>query len=171
MLEQMFDLAQLAEEQRRAATYHGGNLLIVAGAGTGKTTTLTARLAHLVSSGVAAERILLLTFSRRAAAELLRLAEQVTGQEIAAAAWGGTFHAIANRLLRRHGRAIGIQPSFTVLDRADTADLLALVRDELTGPRDLAGRSDDPCARRRARKETLADILSRCTNTRTPLSA
>jgi DNA helicase-2/ATP-dependent DNA helicase PcrA len=171
MLEQMFDLAQLTAEQRRAATYHGGNLLIVAGAGTGKTTTLTARLAHLVSSGVAPERILLLTFSRRAAAGLLRRAEQLTGQEVAAAAWGGTFHAIANRLLRRHGRVIGIQPNFTVLDRADTADLLALVRDELTRPRDLAGRSDDPRARRRARKETLADILSRCTNTRTPLSA
>src|SRR5205807_9352003 len=79
--------------------------------------------------------------------------------------------AIANRLLRRHGRVIGIQPSFTLLDRADTADLLALVRDELTPPRDRAGSSDHARARRRARKETLADILSRCTNTRTPLSA
>ncbi|MEA2504805.1 MAG: ATP-dependent helicase UvrD/PcrA [Actinomycetota bacterium] len=171
MLEQMFESVQLTEEQRRAATYQGGNLLIVAGAGTGKTTTLTARLGHLVSSGVPPERILLLTFSRRAAAELLRRADQVTGQEVAAAAWGGTFHAIANRLLRRHGRAIGVQPSFTVLDRADTADLLALVRDELTGPRDRGGHPDGPRAQRRARKETLADILSRCTNARTPLSA
>jgi DNA helicase-2/ATP-dependent DNA helicase PcrA len=171
MLEQMFDPTQLTEEQRRAATHHGGNLLIVAGAGTGKTTTVAARLAHLVSSGVPPERILLLTFSRRAAAELLRRVDQVTGQEVAAAAWGGTFHAIANRLLRRHGRAIGVQPSFTVLDRADTADLLALVRDELTGPRDRAGNSDGSRAQRRARKETLADILSRCTNARTPLSA
>src|SRR5258708_39427059 len=126
MLEQMFDLAQLTAEQRRAATYHGGNLLIVAGAGTGKTTTLTARLAHLVSSGVAPERILLLTFSRRAAAELLQRAEQVTGQEVAAAAWGGTFHAIANRFLRRHGRVIRVQPSFTVMDRSATPALLAL---------------------------------------------
>ncbi|MEA2593291.1 MAG: ATP-dependent helicase UvrD/PcrA [Actinomycetota bacterium] len=171
MLEQMFESVQLTEEQRRAATYQGGNLLIVAGAGTGKTTTLTARLGHLVSSGVPPERILLLTFSRRAAAELLRRADQVTGREVAAAAWGGTFHAIANRLLRRHGRAIGVQPSFTVLDRADTADLLALVRDELTGPRDRGGHPDGPRAQRRARKETLADILSRCTNARTPLSA
>ncbi|HEY4938605.1 MAG TPA: ATP-dependent helicase [Actinomycetota bacterium] len=167
----MFESVQLTEEQRRAATYQGGNLLIVAGAGTGKTTTLTARLGHLVSSGVPPERILLLTFSRRAAAELLRRADHVTGQEVAAAAWGGTFHAIANRLLRRHGRAIGVQPSFTVLDRADTADLLALVRDELTGPRDRGGHPDGPRAQRRARKETLADILSRCTNARTPLSA
>ncbi len=146
MLERMFDLTQLTAKQRQAANHGGGNLLIVAGAGTGKTTTLTARLAHLVRSGVAPERILLLTFSRRAAAELLQRAEQVTGQEVAAAAWGGTFHAIANRLLRRHGRAIGVQPSFTVLDRADTADLLALVRDELGGPRDLAGRAEGPRA-------------------------
>ena len=171
MLERMFDLARLTAEQRRAATHDGGNLLIAAGAGTGKTTTVAARLAHLVSSGVAPERILLLTFSRRAAAELLQRAEQVTGREVAAAAWGGTFHAIANRLLRRHGRAIGVPPSFTVLDRADTADLLALVRDELTPPSDLAGRPDGLRARRRARKETVADILSRCTNTRIPLSA
>jgi DNA helicase-2/ATP-dependent DNA helicase PcrA len=171
MLERMFDLARLTTEQRRAARYDGGNLLIAAGAGTGKTTTVAARLAHLVSSGVAPERILLLTFSRRAAAELLQRAEQVTGREVAARAWGGTFHAIANRFLRRHGRAIGVPPSFTVLDRADTADLLALVRDELAPPSDLAGHPDGRHARRRARKETLADILSRCTNTRTPLSA
>ena len=166
----MFDPIELTPEQRQAATFSGGNLLIVAGAGTGKTTTLTARLAHLVSTGVAPERILLLTFSRRAAAELLQRAEQVTGREVAAAAWGGTFHAIANRFLRRHGRVIGIQPSFTVMDRTDTADLLALVRDELTGPRDLAG-GGGARARRRARKETLADILSRCINARMPLSA
>ena len=161
----MFALDQLTAEQRRAATYGGGNLLIVAGAGTGKTTTLTARMAHLVSSGVAPERILLLTFSRRAAVELLHRAQQLTGREVASAAWGGTFHAVANRLLRRHGRALGVEPGFTVMDRADTADLLALVRDELT-----PGPAGTPPAKRRARKETLADILSRCVNSRTPLS-
>lgn len=197
MLEHMFPalsgpggaLGQLTPEQRQAAEYRGGHLLIVAGAGTGKTTTLSARLAHLVSSGVAPERILLLTFSRRAAGELLHRAEQVTGQEVAAATWGGTFHAIANRLLRRHGLALGIGPSFTVLDRSDTADLLALVRDELG--RDELGQDEPgrdqpgpaaegnpagtpaeptPNGRRRARKETLADILSRCINARTPLA-
>jgi DNA helicase-2/ATP-dependent DNA helicase PcrA len=157
----MFD-GTLTAEQDRAATHAGGHLLIVAGAGTGKTTTLTARLAHLVSIGVPPERILLLTFSRRAAAELLHRAEQRAGQRVAGATWGGTFHAVANRLLRRHGRAIGLEPGFTVMDQADTADLLSLVRDELAGP------SAD--RRRRARKDTMASILSRVVNTRKPLT-
>ena len=163
MIELMFDLSSLTPDQRMAATFRGGNLLIVAGAGTGKTTTLAARLAHLVSTGVPPERILLLTFSRRAATELLHRAEQATGQSVAAATWGGTFHAIANRLLRRHGRSIGVPPEFTVLDRSDTADLLSLVRDEV------AGEAAGP-GRRRARKDTLAGILSRCVNARMPLS-
>src|SRR5687767_3001032 len=108
----MFDIRSLTPEQQTAATYDAGHLLIVAGAGTGKTTTLTARLTHLMRSGVPPERILMLTFSRHAAAELLNRAEQMTG-ESTANAWGGTFHAVANRMLRRHGRAIGLEPSFT----------------------------------------------------------
>jgi DNA helicase-2/ATP-dependent DNA helicase PcrA len=166
----MFELGKLTTEQRRAATYRGGHLLIVAGAGTGKTTTLTARLGHLVASGVAPERILLLTFSRRAAAELLHRAERNIGQGIAAATWGGTFHATANRLLRRHGRALGIPPEFTVLDRSDTADLLSLVRDEAVGEHNPGEGAGGAPGKRRARKETLADILSRCINARIPLS-
>jgi DNA helicase-2/ATP-dependent DNA helicase PcrA len=169
----MFDLAQLTPEQRQAAGFSGRHLLLVAGAGTGKTTTLTARLAYLVNGGVAPERILLLSFSRRAAAELLARAEQATRREVAAATWAGTFHAIANRLLRWHGRAIGVPPEFTVLDRADTADLLSLVRDEAlqaaAGAAEAAGQAALP-GRRRARKDTMADILSRCVNARIPLS-
>ncbi|HWD08735.1 MAG TPA: ATP-dependent helicase, partial [Actinomycetota bacterium] len=166
----MFDFNRLTLDQQQAATHKGGHLLIVAGAGTGKTTTLTARLAHLVASGIPPERILLLTFSRRAASELLARAEQAAGGEVAARAWGGTFHAIANRLLRRHGRAIGVPPEFTVLDRSDTADLLALVRDEAVAVP--AGRAEPAGAtlKRRVRKDTLADILSRCINARTPLT-
>jgi len=173
----MFDNSRLTTEQGKAATYEGGNLLIVAGAGTGKTTTLTHRLAHFISSGVAPDRILLLTFSRRAAAELLHRAEQMTTQT-GSRPWGGTFHAVANRILRRHGSALGLSPSFTVMDQSDTADLLALVRNELAG--DPESRADEAAAasgeaeaspnKRRARKQTLADILSRCVNTRTPLS-
>jgi DNA helicase II / ATP-dependent DNA helicase PcrA len=156
----MFDT--LTDEQRAAATHDGGHLLVVAGAGTGKTTALTARLAHLVSSGVDPGRILLLTFSRRAAAELLHRAEQAAGRAVAGVTWGGTFHAVANRLLRRHGAALGLDPSFTVLDQSDAADLLALVRDEI-------GDGTTP-AKRRARKDTMASILSRVVNTSTPLS-
>lgn len=151
----------LTDEQTRAVEHVGGHLLIVAGAGTGKTTTLAARLAHLVATGVPAERILLLTFSRRAAAELTQRAEAVSGQRIAAAAWSGTFHAMANRFLRRYGRAVGLTPGFTVLDQADAGDLLALLRDEL--------RPAGAEPRRHTSKDALAGIWSRCVNTRRPL--
>jgi DNA helicase-2/ATP-dependent DNA helicase PcrA len=152
----------LTDEQQAAAAHAGGHLLILAGAGTGKTTTLAARLAHLVDGGTAPEHILLLTFSRRAAAELTQRAEVVTGQRIAAAAWSGTFHAVANRFLRRYGRAIGLDPSFTVLDQADAGDLLALLRDEQRAPT-----TPD---RRHTSKDALAGIWSRCVNTRRPLA-
>ena len=155
-------IAVLTDEQERAVTHDAGNLLIVAGAGTGKTATLTARLAHLVESGVDPERILLLTFSRRAATELIDRAETLIGGSLASRCWGGTFHAVANRLLRRYGRAIGIAPDFTVLDQADAADLLALLRDEHDG------RPEG--TRRRARKDLLTQVLSRVINSRTPLS-
>ncbi len=155
-------VTQLTDEQERAVTHDGGNLLIVAGAGTGKTATLTARLAHLVESGVDPERILLLTFSRRAATELIDRAETLLGGSLASRCWGGTFHAVANRLLRRYGCAIGIEPDFTVLDQADAADLLALLRDEVS--------TRPEGTRRRARKELLAQVLSRVVNSRTPLS-
>ena len=158
----MFDPTALTDEQTLAATHPDRHLLIVAGAGTGKTTTLAARLAHLVDTGVAPEEILLLTFSRRAAAELVARAEATSGQRVAAACWAGTFHAVANRFLRRYGRAIGIEPSFTVLDQGDVADLLALLRDELRPP--------DAERRRRTNKDLLAGIWSRCVNTQRPLA-
>ena len=155
----------LTEQQRRAVDHDGGHLLIVAGAGTGKTTTLASRLAALVARGVAPERIMLLTFSRRAAAQLLRRAEGMAGHDVARRVWGGTFHSVANRVLRRHGRALGLDPDFTVLDQADAADLLALARAELHAHDGIV--STD---RRRAKKDTMAAILSRVVNTATPLS-
>jgi DNA helicase-2/ATP-dependent DNA helicase PcrA len=141
--------------QTRAASHGDGPLLVIAGAGTGKTMTLASRVGALLERGVSAERILLLTFSRRAAREMLARAEQLTGDAEAGRVWGGTFHAVGNRLLRLHGRPIGIRPDFTVLDQSDVADMMNLLRNEL-------GYAEGE--RRFPRKETLASIYSRTVN-------
>ena len=146
---------ELNDAQRLAVAHGEGPLLIVAGAGTGKTTTLACRVAALIERGVRPERILLLTFSRRASREMLARAERATGAKETGRVWGGTFHAIGNRLLRLHGRALGLSPDFTVLDQADGADVMNLVREELG----LAAKD-----RRFPRKETLAAIYSRTVN-------
>ena len=145
----------LNPEQERAATHPGGPLLIVAGAGTGKTKTLACRVAHLIETGVPAERILLLTFTRRAAAEMLKRAGQMSDSASASHVWGGTFHAVSNRLLRMHGRALGLDPGFTVMDQADGADLMDLIRDE-------GGYAKGK--KRFPKKDTLASIYSRAVN-------
>lgn len=152
-------LAKLNPEQRQAVTHGDGPLLIIAGAGTGKTNTLAYRVAYLIRSGVPAERILLLTFTRRAAQEMLRRAESVS-RHSTAKVWGGTFHAIANRLLRQYGRAVGLSPDFTVMDEGDSADLLGLIRTRL------GFASKD---KRFPRKHTIRAIYSRVVNSREPL--
>ena len=116
-------------------------LLIAAGAGTGKTKTLAHRVAQLILGGADPRRLLLLTFTRRAALEMTRRAQQilaasrrgraVSGAEAELLPWSGTFHSIGNRLLRRHAAALSLDPAFTVLDRADSADLMDLVRSDL----------------------------------------
>ena len=113
-------------------------LLVIAGAGSGKTSTLAHRVAHLILNGADPRRILLLTFARRMAAELTRRVERICatalkGRTIASAAieWSGTFHAVGARLLRFHAGSIGLDPSFSILDRSDAADLMDLVRDDL----------------------------------------
>ncbi len=150
----------LNESQREAVTATDGPILVVAGAGSGKTWTLACRVAHLLERGVPPERILLLTFTRRAAREMLARADRLVGGSRTGNVWGGTFHAVGNRLLRLYGRPFGIQPDFTVLDQSDTADLINLIRDELG-----LGRS----TRRFPRKETLAAIYSRTVNAGTKL--
>ncbi len=153
------DPAQLA-----AVEYDGAALLIVAGAGTGKTRTLVARLARLVEAGVAPDRILLVTFSRRAAEELVRRLGHLVGADAGRRVQAGTFHAIAHRLLRRNGARLGLAGGFSVLDPGDAADLMQLARLAVT-----AGEGE--VARRRLpRKDTLLDIYSRMVNARQPLT-
>jgi DNA helicase-2/ATP-dependent DNA helicase PcrA len=143
-------LDRLNPDQRRAATYGvpesrlgggalPGPLLVIAGAGSGKTATLAHRVAHLIVHGADPRRILLMTFSRRASAEMARRVERIVAQALpgnaaaagAALAWAGTFHGIGARLLRDYAPAIGIDPAFTIHDREDSADLMNLVRHEL----------------------------------------
>src|SRR5688500_16522029 len=152
----MFDWeAELNPEQARAVAHEAGHLLIVAGAGSGKTRTLACRVARLLSNDTRPERILLLTFSRRAAREMLTRAGQMSETDGARRVWGGTFHAVANRLLRQHGAAVGLRPGFTVLDQGDNADLLGLIRHEM-------GLSER--GKRFPKKDTLASIYSRVVN-------
>jgi DNA helicase-2/ATP-dependent DNA helicase PcrA len=138
-------LDKLNPQQRRAVEHGGaalaetGPLLIIAGAGSGKTNTLAHRVAHLIVNGADPRRIMLLTFSRRAAAEMTRRVERIVANVIRehagvmtdAIAWAGTFHAIGARLLREYAETIGLDRSFTIHDRADSADMMNLVRHDL----------------------------------------
>jgi DNA helicase-2/ATP-dependent DNA helicase PcrA len=155
----VFDGSELNPEQLAAATHPGGPLLVLAGAGTGKTTTLCARVEWLLAEGVAPERVLLLTFTRRAAREML---QRATGRSPGARrVVGGTFHAVAHRFVRAHAASLGLSPGFTLLDAGDAADLLDLLREE-HGHAAGAGR-------RFPRKHTLADVYSRTVNAQRPL--
>src|ERR1700683_5458100 len=113
--------------QLEAVTHRDGPLLVVAGAGSGQNRTLIYRVARLIESGVPPGAILLLTFTRRAAQEMLRRAEQLVGDRASAVA-GGTFHSFANNVLRRMGAPIGLKPNFTILDRSDMEDVINLLR-------------------------------------------
>jgi DNA helicase-2/ATP-dependent DNA helicase PcrA len=156
-------LEQLNAEQRTAVVHAGGPLLILAGAGTGKTTTLCSRVAWLMSEGVPAERILLLTFTRRAAREMLQrargLAERLAPR--AGNVVGGTFHSVAHRMVRLHASSLGLGPGFGVLDAGDAADLLDVIRQE---------RGAAAIGRRFPRAQTMLDIYSRTVNAQTPLA-
>ncbi|MGH8304839.1 MAG: ATP-dependent helicase, partial [Steroidobacteraceae bacterium] len=174
-------LEKLNAPQRKAVT-HGeplaeqgfaaGPLLIVAGAGTGKTDTLAHRVAHLVIHGVDPARILMLTFTRRAAAEMRRRAHEITKKALndvlggnsrsiaQRLSWAGTFHSIGNRLLRHYASHLQIDPHFSVIDRGDAADLLDSLRQELG----LAAREQ-----RFPRKDTCLQIYSHRVNTRCAL--
>ena len=154
----MFDT--LNPEQQTAVDHVGSPLLIVAGAGTGKTKTLAARVARILEDGADPSRVLLLTFTRRASAEMLRRVAASGSGRTAARVWGGTFHSAANRILRTFGQNAGLSPDFTVLDHGDATDLMGMVRtEEGFGER----------GKRFPRKETVANIYSRMVSTQVKL--
>ena len=151
---------ELNDAQYLAATAIEGALLIIAGAGTGKTRTLVYRVAHLIDQGVDPRSILLLTFTRRAAEEMLRRASLLIDGRCNQVA-GGTFHSFANFVLRIHGRHIGLEPSFTIMDRTDSEDVIQLIRT------DMGLNTKD---RRFPRKQTVAEIFSMSLNKQTRLA-
>src|SRR5947207_1373143 len=114
---------ELNEQQLAAVTAPPGPALVIAGAGSGKTRTLTYRVAYLLEQGIPADRILLLTFTNKAAGEMMRRVADLLGGDISSL-WGGTFHSIGNRILRRHAELLGYPRGFTILDREDANDLL-----------------------------------------------
>ena len=168
-------LSNLNPEQRRAVEHGGPSLhdatalLIIAGAGSGKTNTLAHRVAHLIVGGIDPRRIMLLTFSRRAAAEMKRRVERITSEVLgpnaralgAGMSWSGTFHAIGARLLREYASEIGLNSEFTIHDREDSADLMNLVRHDL-------GLSNKD--RRFPMKGTCLSIYSRTVNAQANLA-
>src|SRR5262249_892291 len=121
-------LEALNANQRAAAEHPAGPLRVIAGAGTGKTKTLAARVAALVRADATPPAILLLTFTPRAASEMIRGASHVMGETLAAGVWGGTFHAVSHRLLRAYAQPLGLSPNFVVMDQGDAEDLLHLIR-------------------------------------------
>ena len=150
---------ELNAEQFAVVTAPAGPVLVIAGAGSGKTRAITYRVAYLIEQGVAPARIMLATFTNRAAREMLRRVEQLTGGDVRRV-WGGTFHRIANLLLRRHAEAIGYDNNYSILDAEDARDLLSVCVNE-------AG--IDTRARRFPKAEVLQDIISYATNTDQPI--
>jgi DNA helicase-2/ATP-dependent DNA helicase PcrA len=151
---------ELNEEQFQVVTARQGAALVVAGAGTGKTRTITYRVAYLIEQGVAPAKILLATFTNRAAREMLRRVENLTGSQNVHRIWGGTFHRIGNLILRKHAASIGFDSNYSILDSEDSKDFLAACIEEA---------AIDTKAKRFPKPEVLQDIVSFATNTDTPL--
>ena len=155
----MIDFSQLLNpEQCAAATAKDGPLLVLAAAGTGKTRTLVHRVAYLVERGVSPERILLLTFTNRAAREMLDRAEKVVG-EAAQSIWSGTFHSICARFLRRYGSVLGYAPGFQIIDEDDQKRLINdLIKETVSSPKDFP------------KKEIVAKMISEAMNEQKPIA-
>jgi DNA helicase-2/ATP-dependent DNA helicase PcrA len=151
--------AELNEQQLAAVSAPPGPLLVIAGAGSGKTRTLTYRVAYLLENGIDPRNILLLTFTNKAAREMLGRVANLLPID-ASGLWGGTFHSIGNRILRRHGSALGYSSGFTIMDREDQKELIDAV---------VAGAGIDPKEIRFPKGDVLAEIFSFVVNTENPL--
>jgi len=147
--------AELNEQQLAAVTAPPGPLLVIAGAGSGKTRTLTYRVAYLLENGIDPRNILLLTFTNKAARQMLDRVANLLPVD-ASGLWGGTFHSVGNRILRRHGSALGYSSGFTIMDREDQKDLINAV---------VAGAGIDPKEIRFPKGDVLAEIFSFVVNT------
>src|SRR4051812_3089905 len=151
--------AELNEQQFAAVTAPPGPMLIIAGAGSGKTRTLTYRVAYLLENGIDPRNILLLTFTNKAARQMLDRVANLLPMD-ASGIWGGTFHSIGNRMLRRHGSALGYNSGFTIMDREDQKDLINTV---------VANAGIDPKEIRFPKGDVLAEIFSFVVNTEMPI--
>ncbi|MBK7932301.1 MAG: ATP-dependent helicase [Acidobacteria bacterium] len=154
--------SELNDEQFRVVTAKPQAALVVAGAGTGKTRAITYRVAYLIEHGVSPQRILLATFTNRAAREMLRRVEQLTGSQNVHRVWGGTFHRIANMLLRRHAVSIGYDANYSILDSEDAREMINVCVDEA---------SIDTTKKRFPKAEVVQSIISYANNTATPIDA
>ncbi len=150
---------ELNAQQFAAVTAPPGPALVIAGAGSGKTRTLTYRVAFLLEQGIPADRILLLTFTNKAAREMMRRVADLLGQELAAL-WGGTFHSIGNRILRQHATLLGYERDFSILDREDAKHYVSTC---------VAEAEIDTKATRFPKAEVLGDIFSKALNTQKPI--
>src|SRR6266705_3481933 len=150
---------ELNEQQLAAVTAPPGPILVIAGAGSGKTRTLTYRVAYLLENGIDPRNILLLTFTNKAAREMLGRVANLLPVD-ASGLWGGTFHSVGNRILRRHGSALGYSSGFTIMDREDQKDLINTV---------VASAEIDPKEIRFPKGDVLAEIFSFVVNTEKPL--
>jgi DNA helicase-2/ATP-dependent DNA helicase PcrA len=150
---------ELNEQQHAAVTAAPGPSLVIAGAGSGKTRTLTYRVAYLIEQGIPPERILLLTFTNKAAKEMMRRVADLLGQQLTTL-WGGTFHAVGNRILRQHAHLAGYQRDFSILDREDAKHLITTCVAEST---------IDIKATRFPKAEVLAEVFSLAVNTQKSL--
>lgn len=146
---------ELNAQQHAAVTATPGPALVIAGAGSGKTRTLTYRVAFLLEQGVPADRILLLTFTNKSAREMMRRVVEILGHDLASL-WGGTFHSIGNRVLRQHADRLGFRRDFTILDRDDAKDLLQAALDDS---------GIDVTATRLPKPDVIGDVFSMAANT------